>query len=86
MWTVHPCVTLKEVVVSPMSVWRMWQACEEGRREDKMAVTAHLRNAEHAEGFWPKQTLAIKKSTPHLLEGVNDRGRPFLDEQNERMG
>jgi len=51
-----------------------------------MAVTAHLRNAEHAEGFWPKQTLAIKKSTPHLLEGVNVRGCPFLDEQNERMG
>jgi len=44
-----------------------------------------LRNAEHAEGLWPKQTLAIKKRTPHLLEGVNGGGRPLLDEQNERV-
>ena len=44
----------------------------------KMLSQHTLRNAEHAEGLWPKQTLAIKKSTPHLLEGVNAGSEAFL--------
>ena len=81
-----PVCDFERVVVSPLSVWQHVAGLRRREKGSTKMLSQHtLRNAEHAEGLWPKQTLAIKKRTPHLLEGVNGAGRPLLDEQNERV-
>ena len=61
-------MTLKEGAVSPMRIWQHVVGLRSREKGSTHMLSQHTpRNAEHVEDLWPKQTLAIKKSTPQLL-------------------